>query len=73
MLNTVPCVKITSCNSIYMEVDIVHFILSDSVHYASLKPFGVAEDSAAVADVHFAVCFCPCVSVHCAVNIRFLA
>jgi hypothetical protein len=56
-----------------MEVDIVHIILSDSLHYASLKPFGVTEDSAALADVHFAVSLCPRISVHRAVNISFLA
>jgi len=72
MLNAVPCVKITSWISIYMEVDIVHIILSDNLHYASLKPFGVTEDSAGLADIYFAVSLCPRVSVHCAVNIRFL-
>jgi hypothetical protein len=55
-----------------MEADIVRIILSDNLHYASLKPFGVTEDSAALADVHFAVRLCPRVSAHCAVNIRFL-
>jgi len=58
-----------------MEVDIIHIthiILSDNLHFVSLKPFGVTEDSAALADVHYAVSLGPRVSVHCAVNIRFL-
>jgi formyltetrahydrofolate hydrolase len=38
-----------------LDVDIVHIILSDNLHYASLKPFGVTEDSAGLADVYFAV------------------
>jgi hypothetical protein len=50
----------------------VQIVLSDNLHYHSLKPFGVTEDSAALADVHFALSLCPRVSVHCAVNIRFL-
>ena len=54
-----------------MEVDIVHIILSDNLPYASLKPFGVTKDSAALTDVHHAVSLCPRVSVHCAVIIRF--
>jgi hypothetical protein len=56
-----------------MEIDVVHIILSDNLRYASLKPFGVTEDSAALADVHFVVSLCPRVSVHCAVNIWFLS
>jgi len=72
MLNAVPCVKITSWISTYMEADIVHIILSDSLHYASLKPFGVTKDSTELAGVYFAVSLCPRVSVYCAVNIRFL-
>jgi hypothetical protein len=72
MLNAVPSVKITSWIAIYMEVDIVHIILSDNLHYVLLKPFGVTEDSAVLADVHHAVSLCPHVSVHCTVNIRFL-
>ena len=68
MLNAVPCVKIKNWISFYMEVDIVNIILYDNLHYASLKPFGVTEDSAALADVHFAVSLCPRFSVHYAVN-----
>jgi len=71
LLNAVPSVKITGWIAIYMEVDIVHIILSGKLHYISLKPFGVTEDSAALADVHYAVSLCPRISVHCAVNIRF--
>jgi hypothetical protein len=73
MLNAVPCVKITSWISIYMEADIVHIILSDNLHYASLKHFGVTKDSTALAGVHFIVSLYPRVSVYCAVNIRVLS
>jgi hypothetical protein len=58
-----------------VEINIVRtvqIIYLTNLHCHSLKPFGVTEDSAALADFYFALSLCPRVSVHCAVNTRFL-
>jgi hypothetical protein len=40
-----------------VEVDTIEFILSDNLHYSSLKPFDLTEDSTALADVRIVIEF----------------